>query len=160
MPVILFFALILLTVLADQISKYFVYQALYPDGSFQVIENLFSLIYVENRGIAFGMFQGQQWLFVIVTMFLIVLLLYLYFKKKVSGRLFTASVIFIIGGGVGNMIDRIFRGFVIDFLSISFFPPVCNLADYFITIGAFLLILSIVFMPPEKKVSEEKTDGE
>ena len=62
--------------------------------------------------------------------------------RSAGGRLKAiATVILIIGGGIGNLIDRIFRGFVIDYLSLSFFPPICNFADYCITIGAVLFVL-------------------
>ena len=71
----------------------------------------------------------------------------------------------IVGGGIGNLIDRLFRGFVIDYLSLSFFPPICNFADYCITIGAFLFILCILFSPEVRAIKkaddmqeEEKND--
>ena len=60
--------------------------------------------------------------------------------------MFTASAILLIGGGIGNLIDRIFLGYVIDYLSISFFPPVCNFADYCITVGTGLLLIYMIFI--------------
>ncbi|RGH89804.1 signal peptidase II [Ruminococcus bromii] len=64
----------------------------------------------------------------------------------------------IIGGGIGNLIDRIFYGFVVDYISVSFFPPVCNFADYCITVGTLLLIVYVLFfsnvMKSEKKVNK------
>lgn len=144
-------------VIIDQIIKYFIYENLYPSGRITVIENLFSLVYTENRGAAFGIFQNGTLVFSIITVIMIAVFLYLLISRKFSGKLFDVSITLIIGGGIGNLIDRIFRGFVIDYLSVSFFPPVCNFADYCITIGAFLFILSVLLMPEHRK---KEDDGE
>ncbi len=146
---------------ADQLIKYFIYEDLRPVGSVSVIDNLFSLVYSENRGAAFGIFQNATLFFSVITILLIGVFLFLLITKKFSGKLFTVSVILIIGGGLGNLIDRLFRGFVIDYLSLSFFPPICNFADYCITIGAVLFILCILLTPEKKKENHtEEKDGE
>ncbi len=142
----------LLIAAIDQIIKYFVYEQLSPDGRVTVIDHLFSLVYSENRGAAFGIFQDCTVVFTVITVLLIGMFLYFLAAKKFTGKLFTAAVTLIVGGGLGNLIDRIFRGFVIDYLSLSFFPPICNFADYCITIGAFLFILFILMMPDKDKV--------
>ena len=134
---------------ADQLIKYFILENLAPVHKVSVIDGLFSLVYVENRGVAFGMLQNHVWIFAVITTLLIGVIIYLIAAKKFTGKLFYTAAALMIGGGVGNLIDRIFRGFVVDYLSVSFFPPVCNLADYCITIGAFLFIL--VLLLPEKK---------
>ena len=128
----------------DQVIKYFVLHDLAPVGQVSVIDGLFSLVYVENRGIAFGMFQGMFWIFSLLTVALIGVFIYMIVKKTFTGKLFYIASALIIGGGIGNLIDRVFRGFVIDYLSISFFPPVCNFADYCVTIGAVLLAVSVI----------------
>ena len=154
MPVI---ALIIGVLLAatDQIIKYFVLTYLQPVGSVTAIDGLLDFTYVENRGVAFGMFSDMRWFFVAVTVFLIA---YIMFKKKPSGKMFYISAALIIGGGIGNLIDRIFYGFVVDYISVSFFPPVCNFADYCITVGTLLLIVYVLFfsnvMKSEKKVNK------
>lgn len=140
----------------DQIIKYFVYANLYPNGAINVIDNLFSLVYTENRGAAFGIFQNGTIIFCIITSALIGVFLYLLISKKFKGKLFYISVALILGGGAGNLIDRIFRGFVIDYLSVSFFPPVCNFADYCVTVGAVLFIICIFITPV---IFEKKTVG-
>lgn len=129
----------------DQLIKYFVYNFLKPVGSVDVIPGLFSLDYVENKGAAFGMMANMRWVFIVFTIVVIAIILYVVFKKKITNKLFIASAILLIGGGIGNLIDRIFLGFVIDYLSISFFPPVCNFADYCITIGTVLLLVYLLF---------------
>ena len=150
MPVIALIIGALLAV-ADQVIKYFVLTHLQPVGSVTVIDGLLDLKYVENRGVAFGMFSDMRWFFVVVTAILI-------FKKKPTGKLFYISAALIIGGGIGNLIDRVFYGFVVDYLSLSFFPPVCNFADYCITAGTILLVIYVLFfsntIKSEKKVSK------
>ncbi len=148
-----------LIIVIDQIIKYFVYVNLSPDGRVTVIDNLFSLIYSENRGAAFGIFQDGTLFFIIVTSALIGVFFYLLIHKKFSGKLFYTSVALILGGGIGNLIDRIFRGFVIDYLSLSFFSPIFNFADYCITIGSALFVLCILFMSNDKKEKADNIKG-
>lgn len=131
-------------VVIDQVIKYFIVQGLAPDGSVSVIDHLVSLVYVENRGVAFGLFQNHVWVFAVITLLLIGVIVALIISKRLTGKLFYAACMLIIGGGVGNLVDRLFRGFVVDYLSLSFFPPVCNFADYCITIGALLLVLVFI----------------
>ena len=83
---------------------------------------------------------------IIITIALVILVL----KNKYNSKLFNTSMFLIIGGGIANLIDRIFLGYVIDYLSISFFPPVCNFADYCISIGAVLLVIYILFYSEKK----------
>lgn len=142
-----FVALILAAVLAmiDQIIKYFVTIYLQPVGTVSVIDNLFKLTYVENRGVAFGMFSDMRWIFVAFTLILIIAIIIIMFTKRPKGTFLYICFALIIGGGIGNLIDRIFYGYVIDYLSISFFPPVCNFADYCITAGTVMLVIYVLF---------------
>ena len=132
-------------VIIDQIIKYFVSAYLQPVGSVSVIDNLFSLTYVENKGVAFGMFSDMRWIFVALTSILLVIIIFYMFKKRPKGKFFYVCAALIIGGGIGNLIDRIFYGYVIDYLSLSFFPPVCNFADYCITAGTIMLVIYLLF---------------
>ncbi len=133
-------------VVIDQVIKYFVSAYLQPIGSVNVIDSLFSLTYVENKGVAFGMFSGMHWLFIALTSVLLAIIIFYMFKKRPKGRFFYICAALIIGGGVGNLIDRIFYGYVIDYISLSFFPPVCNFADYCITTGTILLVIYLLFL--------------
>ena len=153
----------------DQAIKYFVVQDLMPVKEVKVIDGLFSLVYVENRGVALGMMQDHVWLFAVITVLLIAVLLFFIISKKFTGKLFIISTMLLIGGGIGNFADRVTKGFVVDYLSVSFFPPVCNFADYCITVGAVLLIISMIMSDMRKKPSDklkakaadnEKTDKE
>ena len=135
----------LVVALIDYIIKILVLNNLKPIGSLTVIPGLFSLTYVENRGAAFGMLSNARWIFIVFTFIVIAVLIYFIFKKRITSKLFNISTILIIGGGIGNLIDRIFYGFVVDYLSVSFFPPVCNFADYCITVGAGLMVIYLIF---------------
>lgn len=135
----------ILLVAADQLSKLYAINVVKPSGGITVIDNFYYFTYVENRGAAFGILQNRQWFFIIVTLFIFAAFGYVLLKYKIEGKLFFAAVVLIFGGGVGNLIDRVFRGYVVDFLQFSFFSPVCNLADYFITVGAVLLVISVLF---------------
>lgn len=141
----------------DQLIKYFVSVYIHPVGSVSVIDNIFKLTYVENRGVAFGMFSDMRWFFVILTSVLIIFIIIFMFKKRPQGKIFYISSALIIGGGIGNLIDRIFYGYVIDYLSISFFPPVCNFADYCITVGTVLLLIYVLFFSSFSKSDKERT---
>ena len=132
-------------VAADQIIKYFVSSNLQPTGSVSVIDNFLKFTYVENNGVAFGMFADMRWIFVALTSALLIAIIIVMFVKHPKGKMFYISAVLIIGGGIGNLIDRIFYGYVIDYISLSFFPPVCNFADYAITIGTILLIIYVLF---------------
>ena len=145
--------------IADQIIKFFVSTNLKETGSVSVIDNLLSFTYVEYNGVAFGSFAGNRWIFVVLTTALIAAILIYMFKKKPKSKLFYASVALVVGGGIGNLIDRIFYGYVIDYISLSFFPPVCNFADFCITVGTVLLMVYVLFISEvgKKELINDKT---
>ena len=140
-------------VVLDQIFKYLAINNLKCVENIAVIDNLLYFTYLENRGAAFGIFSNQRWLFIIANVLAIILLVYLVFVKKFQSKIFNISVALIIGGGVGNLIDRIFLGYVVDYIQISFFPPVCNFADYCITAGTIILIIWLFFCYDKNKNS-------
>lgn len=152
----------LLLAVLDQVIKYLVSADLKPMGSVTVIDNILNFTYVENRGVAFGMFSGMRWVFIALTALLICAIIIYMFKRKPQSKLFYVCVALIIGGGIGNLIDRIFYGYVIDYISLSFFSPVCNFADYCITIGTALLVIYVLFFSKEfneqKKVQAKKDE--
>lgn len=147
-------------VVIDQVIKYFVVENLQSGDNVPFIGNLLTLTYVENRGAVFGIMQNMSWLFAIITMVMIAIFFYIIIKKKITNKLFISGIILVIGGGIGNLIDRLFRGFVVDYLQLSFFPPVCNFADYCITIGAVLMVIFVLFFSEKKDENKlEKVDA-
>lgn len=133
-----FFALIL--IFLDQISKYWVRQYMSPAESIPVIKNVFHITYVENTGIAFGLFPGANFVFVTLSA-LIVVGIILWGKKGLvklgKERLYLGLIL---GGAVGNLVDRLRFGFVVDFLDFRVWP-VFNLADASVCIGGVMLVL-------------------
>ena len=158
MPVIAILIGILVTA-ADQLIKIFVSGNLKLSGDLELIPGLLKLTYTENRGVAFGMFKDMRWFFVILTSVMIAAIVFYMFKKRPSGRLFYVCAGLIIGGGIGNLIDRVLYGYVIDYISLSFFPPICNFADYCITFGVAILVIYILFFSDAfKKKKDIKND--
>ena len=142
----------------DQLTKYLTIAniPLYADVPF--LPGFLGLTYVQNTGAAFSMLEGQQWLFALMFAALTVLLFIEYFKKPMPfTKLERWCIAAIYGGGLGNMIDRVFRGFVVDMIKTEFIVfPVFNVADCFITCGCILLIAHILifnkaFWKEEKK---------
>ena len=135
----------------DQFTKYLTVAniALYADIPF--LPGIVQLTYVRNTGAAFSSFEGQQWLFALVFAVFTGLLLWEYFKKPMPFSKFERLCIFAIyGGGLGNMIDRLRLGYVVDMIETTFMEfPVFNVADCFITCGCFALMASLLLFNKE-----------
>ena len=134
----------LFVVLADQTSKLYLLARLNDYQSIPVIPNIFHLTLVRNTGIAFGLFHGGSPVLLAAILLGIFILAYLSFKMRRESVLFRLSFGFILGGAIGNLIDRLVRGAVVDFLDFRIWP-VFNVADSFITIGVGLLMINILF---------------
>ncbi len=145
---------VVILVLMDQFSKFLVVVNLKGKPPLVLIDNFLSFYYIENRGAAFGILQGRKLLFTIVTIVVVVILLYMLYKYyKTSSFLFKTSLVLILGGTLGNFIDRIRLDYVVDFISTRIFGydfAIFNLADTFIVIGSFLLVLMILLHDNEK----------
>ncbi|GAA0707835.1 signal peptidase II [Paraclostridium ghonii] len=134
----------------DQISKFLAIKYLVNIGSIPIIENIFHLTYVENRGAAFGMFQNNQMIFVVVALFACVFGLYYLYKNRVN-LLGKSAIILIISGAIGNLIDRLRLGFVVDYFDFRIiWDYVFNIADVFVVIGTILLCIYIIFFENDK----------
>jgi len=150
-------------ILLDQISKLLVVEFLSREEPFVLLEGVFRFTYVENDGAAFGMLDDHRWVFMILSVVGIGAVLFYLLKFKPQSRLECISLSMIIGGGIGNMIDRIRLGFVIDFLDFYAFPKlwmwVFNIADAFVCVGGGLLVLYLVIeiFKESKKTKLEKS---
>ena len=155
----LFMALFALGIAAaDQITKYLVVTNIPLYADVPVLPGIVQLTYVQNTGAAFSMFQGMQWLFLIIFTALTALIIIEYFKKPMPfTKLERWCIAAIYGGGLGNMIDRLRLGYVVDMIETQFITfPVFNVADCFITCGCILLIVHLAlfnksFWKEEKK---------
>ena len=138
---ILFILISTLIPILDFAAKFFVFNNLSSSDEIKTFIPFLSIVKVKNFGIAFGIFKGQTGLLILFISVILIVLLYLVFSKKIKSKQLLLAISFIIGGGIGNLIDRVFFGYVIDYLKLSFFPPVCNLSDYFICLGGLIITL-------------------
>lgn len=147
MSFFLYSLFVLAIVAADQITKYLVVVniPLYTDVPF--IPGVLGLTYVQNTGAAFSAFQGMQWLFALIFLLFTGAIFWEYFKKPMGFSTFERwCIAAIYGGGLGNMLDRLRLGYVVDMLETKFMEfPVFNVADCFITCGCIALIVSLAF---------------
>ncbi len=127
----------------DQATKLFAVRNLQLNTPVVFIKNFLNLTLVHNRGAAFGTFQNQLFLFILISILAIALIFYNLRDKK-NSIIFKLSLSLILGGAIGNLIDRLRFGFVIDFLDLRIWP-VFNLADSVITIAAILLTWELLF---------------
>ena len=138
----------------DQLLKYWVIESLAPIGVFPLLKGIFQLRYLENRGMAFGMMQEQWWLLIGGTALILIVGLVLIFLQKIHSKWLLAAITLAIGGGLGNLIDRIFRGYVVDYLDFcAIHFPVFNFADICVSASMVMLIIWLLFFhtEPEKK---------
>ena len=137
-----------LIVIADQITKYLTVALIPLYGRVDFIPGLLSFTYVQNTGAAWSMFEGMQWMFALIFLVLTAAVLYEYFKSPLPFSTFERwCIAAIYGGGLGNMIDRVRLGYVIDMIKTDFMVfPVFNVADCFITCGCFAMIFSLLFI--------------
>ena len=132
-------------VVLDQIAKYLTVANIALYDAIPFLPGLLELTYIQNTGAAFSSFEGQQWLFALIFVLFTGMILYEYFKKPMP---FTAlerwCIAAIYGGGLGNMIDRVRLGYVVDMIHTTFMDfPVFNVADCFITCGCVLMMVSL-----------------
>ena len=166
--IIKLYLVVLLIIILDQISKLIVMNNLILGKELEVIPNLFSLFYVTNTGAAFSSLKDQTTLLIIASVFCISLVATIIYKEKLENKWKLISLSLLMGGMIGNLIDRIIYKEVIDFLSITIFSykfPVFNIADICITCGVFIyLFLSIneEIRAKEKKIvyNNEAKKGE
>lgn len=156
-------ALIILAIIGlDQLTKYIVINNIGYGNMKPVIDGFFYLAHYQNTGAAWGIFQNGKVFLVPVSIVVSIVIGYLLYKSK--HKLYSISLSMVLGGAVGNLIDRIFRkGGVVDFLDFHFGTynfPTFNIADSFIVIGTILLSCYILFFVKEEKVVTEKVDEE
>lgn len=156
-----FFVGLALIVGLDQLTKYVAVLKLMQVRTLPLIPEVFHLTYVENSGAGFGMFQDFTWLLSLFSAVVAAILIgYVLWKKPKHPCLLTALT-FLCGGALGNLIDRIRLGYVVDFLDFTLIDfPVFNVADCFVSVGAILLAVYIIWFSEDKKKAGKtlKTD--
>ncbi|MBQ8431456.1 MAG: signal peptidase II [Clostridia bacterium] len=138
---ILLIAIIAGSIVLDQLTKWLAVVFLQGQPSFPLWEDVLHFTFVKNEGAAFGMLSNHRWVFMIISTVAIIGLTVYLFRFCPKNRLVQISLAMIIGGGIGNMIDRVALGYVIDFIDFTLINfAVFNVADSFVTVGAFLLM--------------------
>ncbi|WP_394011512.1 signal peptidase II [Anaerococcus cruorum] len=115
---------------------------------------LFNFTYLENRGAAFGILQDRRIFFIILTLVIVCALVYYFLKNyRTNNKILNIALAMIISGAIGNFYDRLFQGYVVDFIEFAFVNfPVFNIADIFVTVGSILLIVYMIFFEESEKV--------
>ena len=130
----------------DQGIKLLVVKYLEPIGTYPVIQDVLHFTYLENRGAAFGSFEGNKFILIFVSGIILFVSFFLISTKKIQNIFYKICFSFVISGGIGNLIDRIFRGYVVDYIDFRIINfAVFNFADILISLSSISLIIYIVF---------------
>ncbi|MET3698059.1 signal peptidase II [Bacillus oleivorans] len=157
----IYYLLAVLIILLDQWTKWIIVKQMELGESIQVIQNFLYITSHRNRGAAWGILQGQMWFFYIITVVVIIGIVY-YMQKWAKGKIIASvALALMLGGAIGNFIDRVFRQEVVDFVDVYIFGydfPIFNIADSSLVIGVILLMIWMVI--EERMAKKEKSiDG-
>lgn len=153
------FIIALAGVILDQLSKYMAVHFLQGTDGIDLIPGVFRLTYLENRGAAFGVLQGQQWFFYIITAVILVVVVLAYVRIPAGRKFLPLQIcaVFIVSGALGNLIDRVRLGYVVDFFYFELIDfPVFNVADIFICVGGALFVIYFMFQHKDKTPEEDE----
>ncbi|WP_026689976.1 signal peptidase II [Alteribacter aurantiacus] len=151
-----YYAIAIIVIIVDQFTKWLVVQNMELRQSIPIIENVFHLTSHRNAGAAFGMLQGQMWLFFIATIAVLIIVPYYIQKEGKNNPLFGITMGLVLGGAIGNFIDRLLFGEVVDFLDVyigTYNFPIFNVADSALVVGVGMLI---IYVFKEEKKQEKK----
>ena len=156
-----FYSVAIIAVILDQITKWLVVTNMQEGERISIWDPWLGLLSHRNRGAAWGMLEGQMWIFTIVTLAVIVGILYFYHTEAKGKPLFQFSLMLLLGGAIGNFIDRLFRGEVVDFVDtyipvINYHFPIFNVADMALTFAVILLFITIIFEERAEKKKVKK----
>ncbi|WP_025785126.1 signal peptidase II [Sporosarcina sp. D27] len=155
----IYYGIAALVILVDQLTKWLVATNMEIGERIPIIEPYLGLLSHRNRGAAWGMLEGQMWLFAIVTIVVVAGIVYYFQKEGKNEPLFAWSLMLLLGGAIGNFIDRMVRGEVVDFVNvlipvINYDFPIFNVADAALTFGVVLVIIHLIL--DEKKNKKDK----
>ncbi|MCL7746393.1 signal peptidase II [Halalkalibacter alkaliphilus] len=151
-----YYLIALVVLIFDQITKWIVDRQMAIGERITIIEQVLYFTSHRNKGAAFGILQGQMWFFYIITTIVIIGIIYYMQKEAKNSRLFGLSLALVLGGAVGNFIDRLFRGEVVDFIDTYIFGynfAIFNVADAALCIGVGLLFVKMIIDERQKKES-------
>jgi signal peptidase II len=146
----IYFVIIIAAVVLDQVVKHLVVSSMSLHQSIPVIDGVFHMTYIHNTGAAFSILQNQKILLIGLPVFLIIVgLVFIYKHRQDKRKTLLISVALIVGGGAGNLIDRVTLGYVVDFFDFRVFP-IFNIADIFVSVGCALLCIFVLFIDGRK----------
>ena len=156
-----YYSVAVLVIFLDQITKWMVVKNMELGERIAIWDPWFGLLSHRNRGAAWGMLEGQMWLFTIVTIGVIIAIIYFYHTEAKGKPFFQVSLMLLLGGAIGNFIDRLFLGEVVDFVDV-FIPvidyhfPIFNIADAALTIAVVMLLIAIILDDRAEKKKVKK----
>ncbi|MEO4053598.1 signal peptidase II [Solibacillus sp. CAU 1738] len=156
-----YYGLAIFVILLDQLTKWMIVKNMEIGERIAIWDPWLGILSHRNRGAAWGMLQGQMWLFTIVTIGVIIAIFYFFHTEAKGKPLFQASLMVLLGGAVGNFIDRLFMGEVVDFIDviipvINYDFPIFNIADAALTIGVVMLLIAILLDEQQEKKKVKK----
>jgi signal peptidase II len=158
---IIYSAIIVVGIILDQVTKALAVAYLKAIETLPLIEGVLHLTYAENTGMAFGMLKEHRWVFMVTSTILILAMGFYLYAMKSENRLYDVAIAMVVSGGIGNMIDRIGLGYVVDFIDFRLINfAVFNGADSFVCVGAGLLMLALIRdLIAESKKAKEATNA-
>lgn len=157
---VVYFLIALIVFLIDQGTKYLIATRLELAEQIPVIKDFFIITSHRNRGAAFGILEGQQWFFILITIIVVAGIVWYLNKARKTRKLLPTALALVLGGAIGNFLDRILNGEVVDFLMFNFGSytfPIFNVADSCIVVGVALIILdTLLDVKGEQEVTEVK----
>ncbi len=154
-------SIIVFGVILDQLTKWLAIKFLDPINTLPIIKDVFHFTFLKNRGAAFGMLSDHRWVFMTVSTVAILALAVFLYMRKAPNLWYAISISAIVSGGIGNMIDRIALGYVVDFIDVRLIDfAIFNVADCFVTVGAIgLITLLVIDMIADIKKARDKKAG-
>ncbi|MDW0115800.1 signal peptidase II [Sporosarcina thermotolerans] len=156
----IYYGIAIILILLDQLTKWLVVQNMNLGERIPIMDPYLALLSHRNKGAAWGMLEGQMWLFYVVTVIVVGGIIYFFHKESKGQPLLSTSLMFLLGGALGNFIDRLWRKEVVDFVDViipivNYDFPIFNVADAALTIGVVLMIIHVILdeKKNKKKVS-------
>ena len=151
----LFWMILICGIAVDRAVKWFEIAGMTLGQSIEAIPGILNLTYVRNRGVGFGMLEGVIWVPILVSVLVCAAILFAYLRVRPLPKLVAIALGLLGAGAIGNLIDRLFFGHVVDLFELAFIRyPVFNVADIMVTIGSILLVFWLLFKSPDKRESD------
>ena len=158
---IIILAIIAGVICLDQLTKWLAVIYLHGEASFPLWKDVLHFTYAENTGMAFGMLKDHRWVFMVLSTVAIIGILVFLIVSRPKSKWMQVAMAMIVGGGIGNMIDRLFLGYVIDFIDFTMIDfAIFNVADSFVCVGAGILIICLLLDIVREIKEEKKTVAE